>query len=170
MSATLKQSSLRYRLFLTCLLVAAAVFMLSAQSYNFVRRRAWRILNFSPAFTPCERPYSATSEDGPDEDVVEQYIPAPLPDRHYSREEVSRGGMGPGLSVRQKRVGAQVMAALARELQHGPLRDPLMQDCGFGFLEVRNLNVHEQRRGHGGLGSGERFLRRGAQTLGRRTS
>ena len=127
---------------------AAAVFMLSAQTCNFVRWRAWRILNFSPALSAGKRPYSATSEDDPYENGAKQFLQAPFPGRQFSREEVSRGGMGPGLSVRQKRVGAQVMAALARELQHGPLRDPLMQDCGFGFLEVRNLSVHGQRRGY----------------------
>ena len=62
-------------------------------------------------------------------------------DRQFSQDEVSRRAMGPGVNVRQKRDGAQVMAALARELQHGPLRDPLMHDEGFGFLEVRNLSA-----------------------------
>ena len=105
-------------------LPAAAVFMLSARTCKFVHWGAWRILNLSPVLAPCKRLYSATSEDGPNEDVAKIFLQTPFPGRRFSREEVSRGGMGPGLSVRQKRVGAQVMAALARELQHGPLRDP----------------------------------------------
>lgn len=49
----------------------------------------------------------------------------------------SRRGEGLDSSIRQKRVGSQLRAVLCKELQSGPYRDELLQNCGFSIHAVK---------------------------------
>ncbi|GAQ87002.1 hypothetical protein KFL_003250050 [Klebsormidium nitens] len=98
-------------------------------------KRTVRKKRRSPEELPPGSPYAGSlkglvkgvGEGGP----FTEFVRGPTQPAH-------RGGQGPGLTLRQKRLSAQIQKALAEVMMaDGDLRSSLLEEGGFAVLEVR---------------------------------